>query len=82
MDPGDNLIYLMILSLILDKISFLYEPLPKNIVPIHRLYILVLTPQIKFCGWAYKVNNFIWNFMLISKNIEKIWSLIEVQITK
>ena len=38
-------------------------------------------PQIKFCGWAYKVDDCIWNFMPISKNREKRNSIIEVQIT-
>ena len=39
-------------------------------------------PQIKFCGWAYEMNFYIWNFMPISKNREKRSSVIEVQITK
>ena len=38
--------------------------------------------QKKNCGWAYKVDNFTWNFMLISKNREKRRSIIEVQVTK
>ena len=38
-------------------------------------------PQIKFCGWAYKINFCIWNFMPIPKKREKRSSIIEVQIT-
>ena len=38
-------------------------------------------PQIKFCGWAYKVVNCTWNFMPISKNRERRRHIIEVQIT-
>ena len=30
-----------------------------------------LWPQIKFCGWAYKGDNYTWNFMPISKNRKK-----------
>ena len=42
----------------------------------------IMVPQTNFCGWAYKVDNCIWNFMPISKNREKRRSIIEVQITK
>ena len=37
--------------------------------------------QIKFCGWAYKVDHNIWNFVPNLKIGEKRRSLIEVQIT-
>ena len=40
-----------------------------------------MRPQIKFCGWAYKVAHNIWNFVPNLKISEKRMSLIEVQIT-
>ena len=47
-----------------------------------RTQFVYFGPQIKFCGWAFKMNFCIWNFMVISKNHKKRSSIIEVQITK
>ena len=39
--------------------------------PLEAPQFVYFGPKIRFCGWEYKVDTFIWNYTLISKNCKK-----------
>ena len=67
--------FLKLGSALLFFIPFLYE------VDFSKSRFGYFRPQLKFCGWAYKVAYKIWNFVPNLKIGENRRSLMEVQIT-